>query len=459
MPVSPARKTAYDVLRRVELGVGFASDLMRTSAAALTEPDQSLTTELVLGVLRRRAELDRWVEQLSGKESSSFDPEIAIILRLGIYQIRWLGRVPKHAAVNDAVELTKEVRKRSASGLVNAVLRKCDPPNSSDSGTNADSLRFALPNWLRDRWVSRFGVEATNALAQCSLEAPRTVIRVVGPDFDTVRTELAHEGIALKPCTYAADAFTVESGRITKSRLWSTGRVVIQDEASQLVGKLTGVEPGGRVLDICAAPGMKLAQLAGDLRHGLLVACDRSAERLGSMAGVVDRLLPVFVLWHRVQLDAACALPFAVKFDRILLDAPCSGTGTLARNPEIKWRLKSSDISRLAKKQGRMLEEALDVLAAGGRLVYATCSLEPEEGEQVVETVLAKRRGFRLVDRDSLAVAWPGLADLFDARGYFRTRPDLHGSDGFFAAIIERDVTSRSADKGPDLSGAGSHSL
>src|SRR5579863_9492370 len=365
MPASPARKTAYDVLRRVELGHGFAADLLRTAGNSLSDTDQGLATELVLGTLRRQAELDWWIEQLSGKESSAFDPEVVIILRLGIYQVRWLHRIPKHAAVNDAVELTKTARKRSASGLVNAVLRKCPVP-ASEAGIGADSRPFALPHWLREKWTRQFGVAATNTLAGLSLEAPRVVVKILDRDPDSVRAELIHAGIGLRNCEYASGGYVVEQGRITKSQLWRSGRVVIQDEASQLVGMLVRPQSGQRVLDLCAAPGMKTLQLAADLRRGLLVACDRSAHRLESMSALVKKSIPESLLWHRIQMDASFAFPFRIMFDRILLDAPCSGTGTIARNPEIKWRLLSSDLVRLAEQQKRMLARGLEALAPGG---------------------------------------------------------------------------------------------
>jgi 16S rRNA (cytosine967-C5)-methyltransferase len=438
MPLSPSRRIAYDVLRRVELGRGFAPDLLRSSAAALlSDADQSLAMELVMGTLRRRAELDGWISRLSGKAVNSFDPEIATILRLGIYQIRWLQRIPKRAAVNESVELAKAARKRSAAGLVNAVLRKCEAPSSTD-GIEDDSLRLALPEWLHARWAGKFGVEAANALAGLSLAAPRVVIRIARGEIEQVRSQLLDEGTVLKPASYARQAFIVEHGKITRSPLWRDGTVVIQDEASQLVASLVNPQAGHRVLDLCAAPGVKTVQIAADLGRGLLVACDRSARRLDSMFDFAQHSLPAPVRCYRVQLDAGGSLPFGVQFDRILLDAPCSGTGTLARNPEIKWRLRLDDIERLAELQRLMLGRALEALAVGGRLVYATCSLEPEENEQVVEQALAGTRGFRCLGRTEMVLEWPALESLFDARGYFRTRPDLHGTDGFFAAVIER---------------------
>jgi 16S rRNA (cytosine967-C5)-methyltransferase len=214
--------------------------------------------------------------------------------------------------------------------------------------------------------------------------------------------------------------------------------VVIQDEASQLVAELVSPEPGQRVLDICAAPGMKAGQLAQMMGVGTLVACDRSAARLRTLAKLLPQWIPATVRLLMVRLDATRELPFGMKFERILLDAPCSGTGTLARNPEIKWRFRPEDITRLAKLQAIMLRNALPALASGGRLVFATCSLEPEENEGVVEKVLSEEPAFRLLTAHELALEHPRLIPFFDSRGYFWTRPDQYQMDGFSTVVIVR---------------------
>jgi 16S rRNA (cytosine967-C5)-methyltransferase len=445
MPVSPARQAAYQILQRVGRGHNFAADLLRApNFSPLSEADQSLTTELVLGVLRRRAELDAWITRLSGRKLDYFDPGILTILRLGVYQIRRLDRIPKSAAVNEAVEMAKAARMPSATGLVNAVLRKCEPAprGAAHQDIDRESLRLALPPWLGERWRQRFGVQTESALAHWSLETPRTAVRLVHAEdeLEAVRRELAAENVEAEASAFSPQTLVISRGTVTRTKPWQAGRLVIQDEASQLVGSLLRPEPYQRVLDLCAAPGMKTSQVASDLSEGLLIACDLSARRLHSMAKVIEHLIPRAVHWYRVQLDASRPLPFAPRFDRVLLDAPCSGTGTLARNPEIKWRLKPEDIARLSDLQARMLRAAVPMLAPGGRLVYATCSLEREENEQVVERVLAEVSGFRRLARAGLLREWPKLAPLFDDDGYFRTRPDLQGADGFFAAVITRET-------------------
>jgi len=447
MPVSPARRLAYRVLRRVESGNDFAADLLRAAPDPLSEADRHLATGIVLGVLRRRAQLDDVLARLSGRPLSYFDPEVIAILRLAVYQICFLERIPKSAVVNEAVEMTKLARKHSAAGLVNAVLRKCEPPMFA-ADADQRTARLAIPAWLLERWEGQFGVDAALDLARRTLETPVTVIRVVDGDLSRTREELANAAIKTRSANYAPSALVVESGNITKSEAWLAGRAAIQEEASQLVGSLLKPRRGQRVLDLCAAPGMKSAEVAAELQEGTMTLCDRSERRLRSMQ--ITRLMPAAVRWSAVQLDAASPLPFNIRFDRILLDAPCSGTGTLGRNPEIKWRLTPDDIPRLAAAQARMLRGALAALAPEGRLVYSTCSLEPEENEQVVETVLGSitatapdQREFTVLPRTRSAEEWPHLATLFDERGYFRTRPDLNGTDGFFAAVIERSPRLR----------------
>jgi 16S rRNA (cytosine967-C5)-methyltransferase len=447
--IAPARVAAYQVLRQVEQGRGFAVELLqRAPVAALGEPDRRLVTELVMGVLRWRGELDYRIEQLSGRPLKYFDPEVATVLRLGIYQIRFLGKIPKSAAVNDCVDLVKHARKRSAAGLVNAVLRKCPArlrPRgerqalSRDTETAEAALR-SLPQWLWERWLVNFGPDAAESLARVSVLTPRTTLRMTAgtQDREELLRELGHEGIEARPAQYASRALEVESGNVQASKTWREGRVVIQDEASQLVAELVDPQPGQRILDLCAAPGMKTARLAAALTWGTLVACDSSLRRLRTMVRLLPQHLPSGVRTHVVCQDAALSPALGVQFDRILLDAPCSGTGTLARNPEVKWRLKPRDVLRLAEMQKNMLRNALGSLAKGGRLVYATCSLEPEENGQVVQRILDENRDFRLLTRGELAVKFPSLSDLFDPRGCFRTRPDLHRMDGFFAAVLVR---------------------
>ena len=346
--VSPAREIAFRVLQRAH-GGGYATDLLRRESG---DPrDLALAESIVLGCLRHQSQLDYLIEFFSGRKQPKLDDEVRIALRMGIFQLRYLDRIPAHAAVAESVELVKQAHKRSAAGFVNAVLRKV---NRKPVAWPDQATELSIPAWMLERWQQQYGEQAAAAVARAALEQPDAVINA------------------------------------------DTGRQ--QDPGAQSIVPLLEIEPGMTVLDLCAAPGNKTAQI---LALGANVtACDRYIKRLAEVPAQAQR----------VVLDAAAALPFTCKFDRILVDAPCSGTGTLARNPEIKWRLRETDLARLADLQRKILENALPHLKPGGRLVYSTCSLEREENEDIVSGLPITVTHLRLPGRD------PG--------------------DGFFAAVI-----------------------
>ncbi len=446
MPVSPARQTAFRILLRLEAGRDYAVDLLqRAEVSALREADLHLATELVMGTLRWRGELDYRLQRLSGKRCEAFDPEVLTAFRLGLYQMGFLERIPRRAAVDESVELVKQARKRSAAGLVNAVLRKYAPGDVRSRAragvANAEGLasaRRTLPAWLAQSWDEQYGRESADALAWASTRLPLTTLRAVTVTRDEVAQRLKEEGVETRPGRFAPQALTVLSGNVRISSALREGALAIQDEASQLVAQLVAPRPGQRVLDLCAAPGIKTAQLAAALGRGLLVSADLSARRLGQMRKLWPRPTPEALKLQLLRLDATRQLPLRGDFDRVLVDAPCSGTGTLARNPEIKMRLRAEDVRRLSAMQTTILGHALGQVVAGGRLIYATCSLQLKENEAVVERVLATHPEFRLLEAPERAHEFPYLAPLFDPQGYFHTRPDRDQMDGFFAAVIVR---------------------
>lgn len=439
MPVSPARAAAFRILRRVESSGVFAADLLHSNRVeALSPRDRRLATELVMGVLRWRGDIDFQVETLSGKPVASLDPEVLEALRLGIYQIRFLEDVPVRAAVHESVEITKRARKRSAAGLVNAILRKCvrERPQQED---RLERARRSFPTWLIDRWRQNLG-GATDAMLMASVSTPPIYLRpsAGSASREALAVELLNDGVSTAPARFSRRALCVTSGNLQAATAWRERRAVVQDEGSQLVAELLAARPGHAVLDLCAAPGIKAAQIAAEIQNGSYVACDNSARRLQTMSKLVSGIWPRGVTLHPVRLDAAQPIPFNAVFDRVLVDAPCSGTGTLARNPEIKWRLQPADITRHAERQRLILKNALPALRPGGRLVYATCSLEPEENEEVVGRALGCSAGFHAVGAAEMRYAFPALDGFFDAHGAFRSIPGVAPFDGFFAAVIER---------------------
>jgi 16S rRNA (cytosine967-C5)-methyltransferase len=453
--ISPARTIAFDALRRVEAEGAYASDVLHAELTSGVKPeDAALATELTLGVLRWRRLLDFLLEGLLKKSVTKLDLPVALALRLGLYQLRFLQRIPARAAVNESVELVKRARKASAATLVNAVLRRAateakDPPEKflppNISGTERIAILHSHPTWLVERWLAQFGEPRTIALLEANNRAPRLTCSVHDASHGVeILNELAKSGLRVEPGQLLKTAFAVSGGSPIRTDAFRRGAISIQDEASQAVPLLLAVQPGQRVLDLCAAPGGKtppLVRAAGE--NGFVIATDRHAHRLRAMRAQFERLHLCGV--ELVELDAQKPLPFLAKFDRILVDAPCSGTGTLARHPEIRWRLKPEQLAELHSLQVAILTSALAALAPGGRLVYSTCSLEPEENENVIaEAQQIRRRDVRSVPATKAAEALapylnPILAptSLFDSAGHFRTVPGQQPVDGFFAAILE----------------------
>lgn len=439
---SPARTVAFDILLRVEKSDAYASELLHSDRLEkLSVADRGLVTELVMGVLRWRSRLDEAIVEVSARPLAKVDLEVLTALRLAAYQLRFLTRIPKHAAINESVELVKRARKRSAAPFANAVLRrmagvKVAPLPETLAGDPASFLtrEFAHPEWLVKRWLHAFGPDRAAAICQYDQRIPKTTVRL---DHAEIEQELTSEHIELAPAALLSSARVVTGGDITQTRPYREGRVFIQDEASQLVAALVG--NGTRMLDCCAAPGGKTAALAARNPASEIIAVELHPHRADLLRKRV-RAANVQV----VNTDAL-DLPLQGGFDRVLADVPCSGTGTLARNPEIKWRLAPSDLADLHARQTGILRAALQQLAPGGRAVYSTCSLEREENEDVVDEVLRENPACRLRDcreelerlRNNGELVWDDTDTLLDGR-FLRTLPGVQPCDAFFAAVMER---------------------
>ncbi|MGA7381083.1 MAG: 16S rRNA (cytosine(967)-C(5))-methyltransferase RsmB [Terriglobales bacterium] len=442
MSISPARAAAFDVLLRVDQQDAYASELLHTSDyAKLSPPDHGLATELVMGVLRWRSLLDHRIAQQSSLKLSKLDPQVLTSLRMAAYQLLYLDRVPQHAAVYESVELVKRARKRSAVPFVNAVLRKFagqaagQPAPIGEAATPQElASSSAHPLWLVERWTQAFGLPVARQICSYDQEIPATSVSI--PDPSTIR-ELESQSVKLVPGNLLTSAHRVICGDLTRTRAFREGRVAIQDEASQLVALLVG--KGSRILDCCAAPGGKTRLLAERNPEASIVAVELHPHR----ARLLRKLVPATNV--QVITGDICALPTTEFYHRVLVDVPCSGTGTLAHNPEIKWRLKPEDLLDLQTRQLTILQSAMRRVAAGGRLVYATCSLEPEENQTVVDSVLSADSSFRLVDsREQLQqlrsqgdLAWSDINSLTSGP-YLRTTPGVHPCDGFFAATLQK---------------------
>jgi 16S rRNA (cytosine967-C5)-methyltransferase len=452
--ISPARAAAFDILLRVERESSYASELLHSRTyARLTTVDHSLATELVMGVLRWRSTLDSQIAANSAQPLSKLDLEVLTALRLAVYQLRWLSRIPARAAINESVELVKRARKRSAAPFVNAVLRKLDAsvshvdnspqPPITDVATEALAASSAHPLWLVERWVRSYGLDSAFRICRHDQSVPVTAIRLRRPEAEE---QIKEEGIELAPGALLVSARRVQHGDVTRTTAFRAGLCVIQDEASQLVAALVG--RGTHILDCCAAPGGKTLAIADLNSRANISAVDLHPHR----ARLLRRILSAPDSQneaesrniHVVAADAR-ELPFATRFDRVLADVPCSGTGTLARNPEIKWRLTPHDLVDLQARQLAILRSAMAQVAPGGRLVYSTCSLEKEENEDVIERLSEEDSSFRVLGcraelerlHEKGELIWPDPVSL--TRGpYLRTLPGVQPCDGFFAAILEK---------------------
>ena len=427
---------AFEILRKVEDGV-HSSVLLASEEQGLEPSDRALCHELVLGVLRWQLNLDCVIEHYSNRRIESLDRSVLLALRLGLYQLRFLSRIPASAAVDESVKIVQAVRLSSAKAFVNAVLRRAtrEPDYNPSSETQDPIARISVetshPLWLIERWTNSFGFEETEAFAKANNETPQTAFRIVRTKASApeVLAKLSSAGVALESSDIAHGAWRASSGSPVLRALAQNGDIYFQDEASQLVAELLGAQQSERILDLCSAPGGKTTLVADRADGAYIVASDVSLRRLATVASSVSsqELKNVSLL----LLNAVQQLPFREEtFDRVLVDAPCSGTGTLRHNPEIRWRLKPDHIERLASQQLQLLLNASNVVKVGGRLVYSTCSVEKEENDGVISEFLKRKENF---------VQVPLSAGLLSSLGAIRTWPHRHGTDGFFVAAFERN--------------------
>jgi len=449
--IGPARLAAYQILLAVSSGRADLADALAEVRVTLDDDrDKSLTSEIVIGVQRWRAALDHLIVHFSKRRTERLDPEVLEVLRLSVYQLLHLGRVPASAVVDDAVNLTGRVGKRSARGLVNAVLRSISRargalpfPKRPESGASQDaaldylSITLSHPRWLAQRWYQRYGFDATEAwLKFNNLPAPLTIrTNRIRNTPEELRERLRHENVLVESGQFALDALVVKSGRPLKGDGLGDGWFVVQDEASQLVAMLAKPEPNERVLDTCASPGGKTTAFAARMQgRGLLVACDVRGKRIE----LLERMVKVCGATQvkLVRADLIRGLPFASTFDCVFVDAPCSGLGTLRRDPDIRWRRCEEELTALTATQTTMLAHAAEAVAPGGRLIYATCSSEPEENEVVAATFVESTPAFVAIDLRTLGAEIP--PSVIDADGHLRTYPHVHGLEAFFGAVFVR---------------------
>jgi 16S rRNA (cytosine967-C5)-methyltransferase len=437
------RRIAVDILNRIETEHAYAEPLLDAALSGeeiANIHDRGLLTELVYGTLRMQGRLDWIVGQLYRGDAAALETSIRNILRTGLYQLLLTDRIPPFAAVNEAVGIARDLSPAS-SGLVNAILRnalrKKDTivwPDMAKAPEKAIAVLHSHPPWLVRRLLAQFDIEETIAICRANNAIPPFTLRVntLKASREQAIAALAEAGIAAEPTPFSIDGIILASpaAGLRETTLYKEGLIRIQDEASQLISRIVAPKPGERILDLCAGAGGKTLHLAALMNNrGSITALDLHSERLRMLREEAGRL-DVAIVETRTADAAASMESFRGVFDRVLLDAPCSGLGTLRRNPEIRWRLAPADLNRFMQTQKLLLRNAAECVRPGGRLVYSVCTVAPEENEIVIADFLRNHRDFTLMPPANLPPA------LIDTQGYFRTSPHLQGMDGFFAALL-----------------------
>lgn len=457
MAIAPARAAALAILRAVAEPQGDLGDaLARAREGLADERDRALASEIALGTLRHRTALDYQLGVRLSRPLTRMDAVVVDILRIGAFQLLHLARVPASAIVHDAVSETRRAGKSSAAGMVNAVLRRLArerdalswPPAPAPAETAAErallvehlSVVFSHPAWLVNRWLDCYGRDATEGWLAFNNEPPLLTL-AVNPalaDRTTVQARLEAEGVETKATEYSPFGLVVTRGRALDTEAFRDGLCLVQDEASQLVPLMVEAHDGLRVLDACAAPGGKTIALAAQVRpHGAVVASDVRARRVRLLARTLVRARTPRTWAIHAPADGPWPFRDAV-FDRVLVDAPCSGLGTVRRDPDIRWRRDPSDLDRFAETQLDLLTRLAPLVARGGRLIYSTCSSEPEENEEVVTKFLVEHPAFVVRSLERLEGVPPAVKAMATPEGYLRTLPHRDGLEAFFGAVMER---------------------
>ena len=447
--IPSARELALNVLTRVEKE-GAYSNLELNAAlqrTRLSKEETGLATELVYGTIAHLNTLDYFLGWFVAKGVDKLEPWVRSLLRMSLYQIVYLDRIPQHAVVNEAVNLAKRKGHQGISGMVNGVLRnvlrKKDELVISDQmpAVKRISLQHSHPEWLVDRWVQQYGEEVAERICAANNEPPSVSVRVNQTMIsrEAMLQEMEAEGLEAVPSLLTEEGIIVKSGGNMALTSWyQDGQISVQDESSMLVGSAVHPEPHMKVLDCCAAPGGKTAHLAELMKdQGVIIANDIHAHKEKLIRDQAERLgLDVIQTVHGDAAELASKYPPA-SFDRILLDAPCSGLGVIRRKPDLKWAKRPEDIEQIAQLQSELLETVSGLLKVGGILVYSTCTIEPEENDRLIERFLAKHTNFALPSEEP--ASWAALKQAALSRGGgVQILPQHFHSDGFYIARLQR---------------------
>jgi 16S rRNA (cytosine967-C5)-methyltransferase len=427
MNISPARIAAFDVLERIDKNLEFSSVLLPLYEENLEARDRGLCHEIVLGVLRNRLYLDRLIYGFASNRK--LDLAVRISCRIGLYQLLFLERVPSHSIVNESVNLVVRAKKTSAKGFVNALLRRVSkekPKLEFADEIERVSVEQSHPRWLIEKWSAQFGIDRAESIATANNQQPARAFRFTNSTTDADQLSLENNPRS----EWVEGCFLAHRSTPELIGLANSGRIHFQGEASQMLGRSVVSTTNGPIIDLCAAPGGKFVQISTQNSLANVFAGDRSMHRIETMKNTVRR--QGIQAPNIIQLDATQSLPFADgSIEIAFVDAPCSGTGTIRQNPEIRYLLEPHEIAEKAVKQLQILEMASEVVRLGGSLHYSTCSLEREENEDVANAFLASRPDFEIVP--------PNIPNRFITDERFgRTFPDRDNMDGFFISVLKR---------------------
>jgi 16S rRNA (cytosine967-C5)-methyltransferase len=441
------RFMAVEILNRVEESGAFAEPLLDAflSRSNLTNiSDRKLLTQIVYGTLRMRDHVDWLIRQLYRGDFSLMETGMKNILRTAMYQMRFTDRIPDFAIVDEAVDISKKLHP-AGSGLVNAILRNAIrrrdriiyPDIEKDPALYIATVH-SHPLWLVNRWIEMFGLEETTAICRTNNEVPYFTLRVnrLKTTRERVLEELSHDGYDVKTTVFSPDGLIISNpaAPIRETALCKSGHIQVQDEASQLIAPLVDPKPGDTILDICTGTGGKaihLAEIMGNRGH--VLSLDINATKIKFLNENIKRQGITIVDTRVGDATEDLGKAFHKAFDRILIDAPCSGLGTLRRNPEIKWRFSEEALKKCVFLQQAILDKAALYLKKGGCLIYSTCSILPEENEKIVEEFIAHHSDFVPVHPPEII-----HTSMIDDRGYFRAYPHRHSTDGFFGAVLAK---------------------
>ena len=445
---SSVRSLAGEILSKVDTRKAYADVLLDQTfkTKSLDERDRALLTELVYGTLRWRGKIDAQLSGLLRRPLATSHPLIRNLLRLTCYQLLFLDKIPDYAAVNEAVELAKLHGRGKTAGFVNGVLRSLirekngkNVPPIRDESLESLAAEYSHPEWLVKRWTEQLGVAAAKSLMCANNEkAPLSLhVNSLRCTRDDLLQRFSESGVIATRSSWSPQGVCVQSaGAVEKLPGFAEGLFQIQGESSQLIAHLLAPLPKERILDACAAPGGKTTHIAELMKdNGEIVAIDKSASGIEKIRGNVARLGIKSVRPHAADASWELGPALSRPYDRILLDAPCSGLGTLRSHPEIKWQRDEFDIQRLSRLQAKLLDRMVAYLKPGGVLVYSTCTLTPEENDGNVESFLDRHSEFELQDA---ARYLPDEAKHMIREKYFEALPQRDNTDGFFAARLRR---------------------